>query len=1138
MALKNTKISDRISIGRRYVRSVDMGRDLADPNALAGYVITPSVRDALHRILSGLRGDSTQRAFRVTGPYGVGKSAFGLLLAKLFLDRKVGKTGAARKLLRAEEVALPETPQYLPLVVMGRRANFADCLLAEIQRALVGVRGAKASALSKDCASLEGQRAKGVRNDTDVLDMLGRLSSDINPGGGVLLLVDEMGRFLEYAALHRRESDPSFFQQLAERAGGLQHDPLAVVAFLHHRFADYAAGLGEWAEAEWVRSAERYEDVVLHDSTEQTAFLLAEAIVHRPAETGDVAAKAQKLYGEASVRGVFTTRKSELAKIGPQLYPLHPASVACIANIAGRFGQNERSVFSFLQSLEPHGFQRFIHDARHGADVWYTLAELYDYVAALGDVRFRSADRDRRWDLLRNAVAEGGDLPELSLRALKCVGLLAVLEPTPGLRADPATVAWCLGASVKEAERALGELVGRKLLYVRSHREDYSLWASTSVDLDGWLQQARIKTPQIRRLDTVLSALPPSRPLVAHKHYHRTGTLRAFTVVHWNGDGKPGVKLAPDTDGAIVVVPVYPDQDMQEVSDAVAASTDAADGLTVYCLRQLTAATLVVAWDLALWRWIEQNCGDLRVDDLARREVRSRIASASETLHAALEPFGRPSSDGADEVWVHRGAPLDVPSRSHLNRKLSDICDEVFAEGPVLRNELINRARLSSAAASARMRLLEAMVSHSEQPFLGFSGAPPERTVYLSLFLSSNIHRIEDGRWMFSPPDPDDKNWGPVWARIETFLSGRGSCSFEEIAADLAKPPIGLRAGPALPMIVAFMLHHRREVAFFERNTFQPEVTGAHFMRLAKSPANFALKHLGRSSSTAAVLERLSAGLDIWRGGPRPEASLKPVVEAVYRWWQAVPAYGKETTTISKPAQAVRLALKKAHEPIDFVYAQLPRACGLAPVDPELHDAAQTDALIEHLNASFQEISDAGPRVRSEAQAALLEAFGARTLEKLRIQIGSDYGRHVMRLTDYRLRAFIDRASDAGMEDETWLDGVTSLLTGKRIDAWKDDTIGTFVFEVQTIAARLARWLAHMKLQDADAAPMVSVHVVDTAGQENMVVIRKGTLTKESSEKVAQIKKLLASAKDPSSVLAHVMADELKHHLAKEPTDG
>jgi hypothetical protein len=562
---------------------------------------------------------------------------------------------------------------------------------------------------------------------------------------------------------------------------------------------------------------------------------------------------------------------------------------------------------------------------------------------------------------------------------------------------------------------------------------------------------------------------------------------------------------------------------------------DPSDALTLYCLRQITPGALDAASDLALWRWIEQNCAELRVDDLARREVRSRIAAASESLQEALEPFGRPSA-GTEEAWIYRGKTLDVLGRGQLNRKLSDICDEVF-DGPILRNELINRSRLSSAAASARMRLLEAMVENADRPFLGFEGAPPERTVYLSLFLSSNVHRLEKGHWVFGVPDPDLSNWGPTWKRIETFLREHGSSSFDAIAADLAKPPIGLRAGPALPMIAAFMLHHKREVALFERNTFQPEVTGAHFMRLAKNPANFSLKYLGRSPSTEMVLVRLSAGLAIWPEQGRPEASLKSIVEAMYRWWYAVPAYSKETGTISKSAQAVRSAFKKADEPIRFVYSQLPQACGLPQLDPDACDSSQADILVEMLNIHLLDINDAASHLRSQARAAVLEAFGARTLEKLRVQIASDYGRHALRLTDYRLRAFVDRASDRDMNDGAWLDGVASLLAGKRIEAWKDDTIEIFLFETRAIAARLARWLAHIKLIDASASPMVSIHVVDTTGQEKMVVVRKGALTKDVAAKVVQIKKMLAGARDPVLVLAHVMA-ELTPHDEKEKSGG
>lgn len=42
---------------------------------------------------------------------------------------------------------------------------------------------------------------------------------------------------------------------------------------------------------------------------------------------------------------------------------------------------------------------------------------------------------------------------------------------------------------------------------------------------------------------------------------------------------------------------------------------------------------------------------------------------------------------------------------------LSDTCDELFSNAPIIKNELLNRSVLSSAAAAARMRLIERMFS-------------------------------------------------------------------------------------------------------------------------------------------------------------------------------------------------------------------------------------------------------------------------------------------------------------------------------------------------------------------------------------------------------------------------------------------
>ena len=87
-------IASRVAVRHRYVRSVDLERDIDDPEALDGYVVNPSVRDAAARILAGLSPQSRQRAFRIVGPYGAGKSAFGVFLAQLLRERGQGPAAA------------------------------------------------------------------------------------------------------------------------------------------------------------------------------------------------------------------------------------------------------------------------------------------------------------------------------------------------------------------------------------------------------------------------------------------------------------------------------------------------------------------------------------------------------------------------------------------------------------------------------------------------------------------------------------------------------------------------------------------------------------------------------------------------------------------------------------------------------------------------------------------------------------------------------------------------------------------------------------------------------------------------------------------------------------------------------------
>jgi hypothetical protein len=356
-----------------------------------------------------------------------------------------------------------------------------------------------------------------------------------------------------------------------------------------------------------------------------------------------------------------------------------------------------------------------------------------------------------------------------------------------------------------------------------------------------------------------------------------------------------------------------------------------------------------------------------------------------------------------------------------------------------------------------------------------------------------------------------------------------GLIQFDNMVAALAEAPIGLRAGPALLLIAAYMLANQRDIALMERGTFQPELTGAHFMRLAKSPANFALRHLGEADERRQVLERLASELVVFEAGNRPDAAIKPIVEGIYLWWRGLPEYTLKTRNVSSDTSAIRTALSKGREPMDLIFSELPRACGA------LTPAGVIDAtlLVERLNASLLELTEAEPMLRGMASAALAEAFGVRDLAGVHEQIRVDYAPHRLALRDFTLRQFVERML-APEGERRRLEGVTGLLGGRRIDAWTDDSLDTFAFEARSTADRLARWLVAMRTAVAQRSNLRTVHVVSTSGEEQMMVVRAGATPRSSADVETELRGLLEGRSDAAAILGRLLVERMPEQEEEE----
>lgn len=1088
-----TRPAELFEVRRRFFRSVHLAHDAQRPDACDGYAPTPLGRATLGRILDGLDDRRTERAWTLTGPYGVGKSAFVVLLAQLLGTGSSAALSTASRALRASDAPLADRVDAFrkasrglcPVLVSGTYGPLLPALLDAVERAVLDNSRAspKQEQLLAELRALRARRAKPAELHRRVVRLFDALAALFGPRhGGVLVVIDELGKCLEYAAHGGGPADEIFLlQELAEAASRSGARPFLLVTLLHQAFDRYARDLAAETRAEWSKVQGRFEDVAFLDAPGELLRLAARTIARREGAAPKRFRPYDALADEAVALHLAPAEQRDTLR---QLAPLHPTVALLLPGLCrGPLSQNERSLFGFLTSTAEGAFGSFLAATAEGEAPTYPLDRLYDYVAAtLGPSRYALA-AGRRWAAVDEALARLPDgEPALSARLLKAIALLDLLG-TRDVRASRPALGFALADRVTTADAvgaALDGLVARSLVVYRRHRDAYALWEGSDVDLDAHFDEARRKQPGVDQVAELLRARMVLRPWVARRHFIETGTMRHFDVTF----GTAGATLSEDPDGADGrIVYLLPDggeshDDLLRAASGAGRRSDLVVGVPREGRGLLSAAQEWRAWDS-----LRGAVGALDHDPVARRELSARLSFATDRLDAAVQScFGL--VDGAEVDWVHDGeAPRWTGARA-LTAALSAACDRTFPDAPLLRNELLNRRVLSSAAAAARRSLLDAMVERAGDERLGIDGAPPELSMYASVLEAGGLHRKRHGAWTFGPPTAADPlRLLPTWRCVERFLDATESepKRVRSLFDELARPPIGLREGPMPVLLFAVLLSTPGEVALFEDGSFVPELTGAVTERMFRRLDHFSVARYRLDAGRLAVLRALRTALGFPDEAGRPIELTRAVVRRVAQ----LPRYSRGTRRVGSAALAVRDAVLAARDPLGLLFRALPTALGLPPIE---RDAAHGDAYATALAATLDELSGAHPALLRSIERKLAESLG---VEGEGDAFRAELGRRAKRLqgiaTDLRLKAFLGRAAEPQAAHLDWLEGVAMVVGNRPPAEWTDGELTRFDVGLEEVRAlfQRAEGLAAERLPlEASTADTVRVSLSGDGGAE------------------------------------------------------
>ncbi|MEM8724762.1 MAG: ATP-binding protein [Pseudomonadota bacterium] len=976
----------------RFRRSIRIDSDLGSRSALEDFHCSPSFKAVL-RFMAAHIADTGQGAFTWTGPYGGGKSSLALAFASLF-DTSPEVVEAASARLGDEAVS--ELAEAIP-EFSGR---FKVAALV-VERRSIAAQLAEAFELGSTATSQEILSAINQRADTD----------------GVLIVLDELGRGLEAAA--EGDGDIHLLQDLAECASRAQ-GRLIVIGILHQSFEEYAARLERATRDTWAKIQGRFVDISVAITIEETIGLMAEALGHRRASSRlrPLCEEAVGTMRPAPSQSVAAALSQKLARCRP----LHPVTALLLPPLSRRkFGQNQRSVFSFLYSAEPFGLQDFGKEEEYSDH--YPPDLLWDYLQANFEPAILASSDAKRWligqDALERCMARGGEQTEL--RLLKTIALLDFLQGRCGLVADEATLCVALDeCPEKDVRSALLRLKERSEVVYRRHAGVYRMYAGSDFDVDAHIEEL-LAVPVKVDLESI-RALADLQPVLAKRHHIETGAMHWFDVRLTTPDLLAQTpELASNYFGEIVLVLPATGFNAQSLAKKLLRSSRESAGHPV-AFGLLLEAPRILGWceELVALQGMEGSFPELRGDPVARREIDARIADLRRDIETQLAATLE-SSD-----WFIAGKRHTKLTKRELNDQLSKLVAGRLSAAPTVRNELLNCDEPSSNAVSARTKLMKAMVRNEGKDALGFGGKnfPAERGLYVSLLDDHELVGAEG----FSAPGVDH-HLHPLWARADDLLeSADGMIDGAQILDAWHAEPIGLKRGLGPVFLVAYILSRRDRVASYCDGLFQAQFNDLCVEFLARDPSDIGLRRIELDGFIGATLAAL-AGLIQLEGVNSPLAVARAIVEDYDR---LVP-WTKRTQALSAQALKLRETLKRASDPNKLLFDDLPGIA--AETGHEGPDAAATARLVRDLMA---ELRAAYPKVLAGLKELLLRELDVRGENEEAYALLRARAENVRQIAgDLRLEAFVGRLSQFHGTRED-IEGLAAIAADKLPRDWND----------------------------------------------------------------------------------------------------
>jgi len=960
------------------------------------YIPTPNAI----RISNQISNDFKQgvRSFNIIGSYGTGKSSF----------------------LWAIEQTLKASKSYFGLnMILNPKVGFVK-IIGEYQ--------------SLRLSFIDALEINDENTSTEnIFSEIYNRYYDLGKRNPLLIIeIDEFGKFLEYASNNEPEKELYFIQQLAEFINNSDNN-IVLFTTVHQNFDAYAIHLESSQRQEWTKVKGRFKEITFNEPVEQL-LLLASEYIEEKQSTRKKEKEINELVKILSDSKAFSINEDYIKSIATKLYPLDSISAYVLTLSLQKYGQNERSLFSFLESTDHTGLYQ--HSILN--DSFYSIAEVYDFLIQnyFSFLNSRYNPDFSAWKSIRMSLEKVESLFDENLKdyekLVKTIGLLSIYAQAGSYINRNFLIKYAQKSlGVKNADKLIEDLEIKKVILYRNYNNRYILFEGTDLDIPTALYEAGNKIDDITDVVTLLNKNYSLAPVLAKRAMFETGTPRLF---EYKISSQPiSTKPIGDVDGFINLV--FNEKNiLNEVQEISSANQEA----ILYCYYLKSKEIKDLLFEIEKTRKVIEENPD---DKVAVSELKNIVLHQRNLLnHKILNSlFG----DNASVLWVFNGELKELKSQKEFNVFLSEICQTIYNKTPYFNNELVNKHKISTSIHTAKRNYFRALANEWDVPQLGFpmDKFPPEKTIYLSLLENNGIKLCDDESSNIIEPH-NENGFYDLWSTSVAFLdsaklSKRKVTEFVEI---LCNKPFKLKQGFIDFWVPTFLFIKRDEYALFNESIYTPVINEDILERLAKIPEDFEVKSFALDGVKLDIFNSYRKFLNIDLNQNGNAQTFIETIKPFLVFYRGLPEYSKQTKRLSKESISIREAIANSKDPEQSFFEDFPTALGYS-VSKIQKDRTELQHFIIQLQDSIKEVRNSFDELVNRFETFLQDKYfdNALVFEEYKKEFQKRYKNLHRHLLLNSQKSFVQRIDTQIEDKKAWLSSLAQSLIGRTLEKFKDE---------------------------------------------------------------------------------------------------